>query len=1255
MRTIKKQILFFIAFLLITITNLCAQSISSTSQRNFWVSWGNNYNKPVTNIFFQLKITSIFDADITLTFTQDNSTVPLHVSAGTVVTYALTVAQRALVYSDNTGISDKSLHIESTAPITVYAINPSLTTTDATAVFPVEACGTDYYHIGYRGGNTTDAAAKDGYTIVAVKDGTSIHINGNSSPQAILGKGQVYSYYAPLSATDLTGTRITSNNPIVYFMTHKGTNIPYGRGTIDNLHEQLLSVNKWGTNFLVPTTVQRIGRIRIIASQNGTTVTQNGATGYAVSPSSSASVTSISGTTSYRLNTGQWIELEMKTAGVYISADKPIAVCFYMVGNTHVPSSAGLGIQNGDPALAWIPPIEQTLNEVVISPFIPNGTTNLRFHYAQIITETTTKDQTVVAKGSALPQSLGVTWVDNALSGLSFASYQFPTTTPADSIASYVISNPNGLVVLGYGFGERESYHYLASAAFRDLTAYYTINDYYYTEIDSGQLCNPYYFQAFINYPTISYKNPSADSVQWYIDDVLQTNLTNLMDWHWETDANDPPTLGMHLFKMAVTDSAGVVHDYQTSFEVVESMSIVWTPENNISGTSADKQDWHNPENWTSHNETHIVPTRCADVYIPGDCDWYPILDAAAECNNIYFLQGGELGRPDSLVYYNQARVQLNFGLNQYSQIIDRDSTLVIDSNDTFDRLTFSAARSPILEREQWHILSSPLQNVVSGDYGFGGFPLTYMQKFGPIKAKEEHNLDTTNYIVGKWTGTFSEMSEPIRASEGFAFYAYEFDNGFGIWDRNNPTINIENRGTNEKGSFNDSEMNDLNYFPERAGGEYGLAKLNGILELPFYEDSLMLASHRTQKYESGLSTFYHIADANYGSNPPSQYHNIIGHTDNVIRDTQSSYRFIPEEYKFGKWVFPDTLVHSGAGLGTETEFLVGNPYMSSIDMVEFYKDNQNWIQPQFRVWDGVTGQFISYDISTAGAGSVTPDDSSDPITGRYIAPMQGFFLLTKNDYAGQNIIFVVKNISTVRPVGSSSNLRSQKGGTEDNILRMEAKNSFSKSSALIGGTKNNASNSYQSGEDIYKLFSQIEEVPEVYTLADKMPTAMNFINNQTEITIPIGIKTNQLGKTTLTFSGMSNFSKAKKIEFMDANTGKTIDITNENDFEYSFQNIQKGIQNGRFFVKFYPSQTAINDLNTSSEQIEVYNTQAGISIIANSPIQRITIYDLQGRMVYENGSIHSNVYTIVNDFDTKILIVNVQTEQGNKNVKLMK
>ncbi|GHT79659.1 hypothetical protein AGMMS50262_23620 [Bacteroidia bacterium] len=98
-------------------------------------------------------------------------------------------------------------------------------------------------------------------------------------------------------------------------------------------------------------------------------------------------------------------------------------------------------------------------------------------------------------------------------------------------------------------------------------------------------------------------------------------------------------------------------------------------------------------------NGTHVVPTRCADVYIPGDCDWYPNLAAqAAECNNIYFLQGGELGRPDSLVFYNQARVQLNFGLAQYPQVLDRDSTQVIDTLDTGYRMKFSAARSPILE-----------------------------------------------------------------------------------------------------------------------------------------------------------------------------------------------------------------------------------------------------------------------------------------------------------------------------------------------------------------------------------------------------------------------------------------------------------------------------------------------------------------------------------------------------------------------------
>jgi hypothetical protein len=76
----------------------------------------------------------------------------------------------------------------------------------------------------------------------------------------------------------------------------------------------------------------------------------------------------------------------------------------------------------------------------------------------------------------------------------------------------------------------------------------------------------------------------------------------------------------------------------------------------------------------------------------------------------------------------------MNFGLNQYTQQTPINNALVLSSFNTTHRMNFSAGVSSTpLARERWHMLAAPLRGVVTGDFSFGGFPLTFLRKFGPI------------------------------------------------------------------------------------------------------------------------------------------------------------------------------------------------------------------------------------------------------------------------------------------------------------------------------------------------------------------------------------------------------------------------------------------------------------------------------------------------------------------------------------------
>ena len=678
-------------------------------------------------------------------------------------------------------------------------------------------------------------------------------------------------------------------------------------------------------------------------------------------------------------------------------------------------------------------------------------------------------------------------------------------------------------------------------------------------------------------------------------------------------------------YTLSMTVPSGVGETTLTTHFYAGKGSVVWTPEANPSASNTQKQRWNNPANWTPA----IVPTPCFNVYIPGNSTHYPQLTPAshAVCNSIYFMPGAELGRPD-LLTYEKAHVQYNFGLSQVLQAVERDDkNLVLKSNSTCDRMLYSASVSTAqIERERWYMLSSPLKDVVTGDLGFGGFPLTFLKKFGPVIK------DKQDYPVGTWTTTYNSMVEQVatNSTNGFAFFMYGYDHT-GDDERN--------QGCEEFGYFNDVKLNDLDYLPNvRSGENYGIEKINGILELPFFADSTSLYAHRTQVYnqESNESTFYYVLD------DPSGFNSLTGRRESIKRKSDNSnYRFAPEYYdsNSGDWVFESSIKHPVSDLKAGDYFLAGNPYMSSIDMAAFYNDNTGSVEPEYKIWNGKS--FDSFGIDGDGGGIASnPSDNS-----LFVAPMQGFFL----KYKGGDVVFNVRNISTVRQ-SSPSNLRSARTEVEENILRIKAGNKYASSHAVIG-YKTGANNSFVGGEDVKKLFSPFNYVPEIYSLAGDIPVDINFINNQGEVIVPLGIKTEQTGEISLTFTGMDNYFKASKIELIDALENRIVDLTGKSSYTYSFNHTEKGIQNGRFSLRISNSMTALPDVD-SFDDIKVYGDSKGLYVISSEPVQKLEVYDLMGRKLYENNS-NARYYPLQGNFGNSPLIVKVITKNNIKTVKI--
>jgi hypothetical protein len=307
----------------------------------------------------------------------------------------------------------------------------------------------------------------------------------------------------------ITGQLVTSNKPVAFFALCKTTAIGVG-GLTDMLFQHLAPINTWGKTFFVPVTIVNYERVRIVVSKNGTDIIQTGG----------AIMTDNGGQPSLtNLQAGQFVELEVSLGnnGCFIDANYPVGVCSFM-------RSKSLSNPFGSGSQTWIPGIKQTMPKVLMAPFANSA---FIAHYALIFTPTATRGNTMVSIGGStfVPLS-GSIWNENTASGMSFYNFQLTNLS-----ASYVFSNPTGIIILGYATGDGNflaSYYYLAGSAMRDLDAAFYANDIHFQDLKDNYFCDGFVeFRAEIEglHPT------HPERLRWFVDGVEETSALDQLTW----------------------------------------------------------------------------------------------------------------------------------------------------------------------------------------------------------------------------------------------------------------------------------------------------------------------------------------------------------------------------------------------------------------------------------------------------------------------------------------------------------------------------------------------------------------------------------------------------------------------------------------------------------------------------------------------------------------------------------------------------
>ena len=437
-----------------------------------------------------------------------------------------TDAQKALVtcytyYPDS--VDQSAIHVESTAAISLFASNRRSKSFDATNVLPTASLldeyliqsvppsdhqnspqGTHFCIIATEDNTVVDYCPTVKTTAMAAAESKLIFVGGDESlltPEELklakyeLGKdtlqtpvlmrGQVYYLWTGNKngeTADLSGTwlKARDSKKIAVFQGAPHTNLPDKIRDRDHLFSQAMPVSYWGNTFVITSSMTR-GRdiIRIMAREDGTEVRINGDSVY---------------TFDFATNPKRTFEFEIGKKGVkctdsdykkshsdqtlpdplvadsscFITTSCPASTHIFMVSNTWDANPVG------DPAMVWVNPIEQRINDITFATYGQNNT-----HYVNVVT-----DQLGVASMKLDGDDISADF--HPVSGSDNKWYYARKNITYDT---HHLTGNEGFIAHVYGYGNKESYGYSAGGSTRPLTQSIYINGEEFSPDKENKLC----------------------------------------------------------------------------------------------------------------------------------------------------------------------------------------------------------------------------------------------------------------------------------------------------------------------------------------------------------------------------------------------------------------------------------------------------------------------------------------------------------------------------------------------------------------------------------------------------------------------------------------------------------------------------------------------------------------------------------------------------------------------------------------------
>ena len=499
----------------------------STEGKDFWVTFMQADQDPNNDLTLSLSISSREDCQVTITNPFSGYTENVNVTANQMQLVELysgnVLSQTARAAMAGTGkvcyavnseqVDTCALHVTATANISLFATNYKKATFDATNVLPTPSLLDEYIIQTYTPSDHGGVGSTQGshFAIIAAEDNTIVDycptvptqsindsINaaqakkdfmgedalterekfwlnytvGDTLHSPVLNAGQVYYVWTgkkDRDAGDLSGTYVKARDgkKIAVFQGCPHTNIPYQTKERDHIFSQAMPTKYWGNTFVLTASAGRHkDYVRILALNDETEVRINGNLVHTFDFANT--------------DKKQYWEFTIGDQGTYaktgscvVTTSCPCATHLFLA------SKKADNVDNGDPAMLWVNPIEQQIDQVTFATYSSkNGTTA---HYVNVVTDQ--PDLMTLTNGTT-PVAMTFNPVDGS------TTYSYAQVSLGSQATSYTLkSNGSNFIAHVYGFTSNESYGYSAGGATVPLSQSIYINGEEFSPDKENNLC----------------------------------------------------------------------------------------------------------------------------------------------------------------------------------------------------------------------------------------------------------------------------------------------------------------------------------------------------------------------------------------------------------------------------------------------------------------------------------------------------------------------------------------------------------------------------------------------------------------------------------------------------------------------------------------------------------------------------------------------------------------------------------------------